>query len=207
MRGAGGQLDDFGEGFVFFAGSGTEQMKLDREAMARGLIGVGLRAANDPQNRPGRIEMRGRGRKKPLLELRHQPLLLLRFLDFREMIQIGVGQQFRRQRTVRAQKEKGQLFQAGFAEGTHQARPPIFAGKIFARERKFLEIILEQKPRALGIRAIRELGEDFRALGDVGLGIGEFAAEVGEGAVSFGEDGVMRVVLRGTGRTRGVSVS
>jgi len=178
MRRARRQFDDFRQGLVLFTRARTEQKKLDAQPAPRRMFVVRLRAAKDPQRRARGIQMHGRRGKEPALQLLDELLLLLRLLDLGEVVEIGVRQKLGRQGAVDAQKQEGELFQARLALFRQQTRPPILAGKVLPGEREFFKIILQQEPRALGVRADRELGEDFRALGDGLAGIGQFAAQI-----------------------------
>jgi hypothetical protein len=207
VGGAGGEFYDFQERLEFFAGAGAEQVKLDAEAMPRGLVVIGLDAADDAEGGARRIEVAQGGREKPMLELLHELPFLLGFLDLGKMVEIGVRKEFGGERAAGTNEEEGELLEAFFVEDGHQLRPPVVAVEIAAGKGEFFEIILEQQPGALGIGAGGELGEDFGALGDGFAGIGEFAAEVGEGAVRFREHPMVRIVLGCDGRTLPVAVS
>jgi hypothetical protein len=93
--------------------------------------------------------MRRRRRREPLFKLLNELAVLLRLLNFSEMVQVGMREQFRGQRTVRPQEEEGELLEPRLALRREKARPPVIAGKILPRERKLFEIILQQKPCAL----------------------------------------------------------
>src|SRR6185436_20322015 len=97
----------------------------------------------------GRIQMDRLRREEPALEFAHEPLFLLGFLDFRKATQVRMRRQLGGWRSMRPKEEKCELLESRAALGGKQTRPPVCRRKIFARKRQFLEIILEQQPRAL----------------------------------------------------------
>ena len=160
----------------------------------------------DPQTRARRVQVRVRWWQQPAFQLLNKFLFLLGLCDFSKAFEIGVRQQFSGQRTIRAQEEQGGLLQPLLAPGPHQARPPVLAGEILAREGEPLEVILQQQPGPLWIGAVGEVLQPFSAFGDSGLGIGEFASQISKSAVGFLEHDVVGIVLGGGNRTRSVSV-
>ena len=138
---------------------------------------------------------------------RDQALFLLGLLGAGEAFRAGVGLQFRRHGTFGAQKQKRQFLQPGPALRGEHFGPPVGGGEIAAREREFLEIILERQPGALRVRAGGEDFQELVALVDGGLGIGQLPAQVGEGAVSLRQHLVVGVVFARAVAGRAISVS
>ena len=200
------QFDDFAQRFVLFAGARTRQGKLDPESMQVELAFERSDLTLDPQTRAWRVQVRVRWWQQPVFQLLNKFLFLLGLCDFSKAFEIGVRQQFSGQRTIRAQEEQGGLLQPRLAPGPHQARPPVLAGKILAREREPLEVILQQQPGPLWIGAVGKVLQPFSAFGDSGLGIGELASQISKSAVGFFEHDVVGIVLGGGNRTRSVSV-
>ena len=90
VRGAGGQFDQVLQRAELLAGARAHQMKLNREAKTRRVIGIGLRLANDAKGGARRIEMDWFGREKPVFEFADELLFQLGFLDLREAVEVGV---------------------------------------------------------------------------------------------------------------------
>ena len=170
-------------------------MELNAETESRGLIFVWLWLTEDAECGAWRIEMRRLRRKQPVLQFAHEFVFVLGGFSAGEAIHVRVSGEFWRERTLGAQEKKGEFFKARVASGSQHARPPFCGGKIFARERKFLEIIFEQQPRALGIGTGGEAAEDFPALADGIFGISKFAAKIGERTVCLRQNLVVRVVF------------
>ena len=107
------------------------------------------------------------------------------FLDLGEAIEIGVGGELGWDRAFGAKEQECEFFEACFALGSQQARPPILIGKIFSGEGEFFEVVLQQKPGTLGVDANGEVAKKFFALGDGGFRVGEFPPQIRECAVSL----------------------
>ena len=190
------QLDDLTQCPRLLARARALQVELNGQAVARRLLLVGLRLANRPQESARRIEVRRLGREEPRLQLPDKLLLLCCLLHLGEAVEVGVGAQLRRQRAPRPQKQESDLLQPPLALRRQQPRPPIRAGKVLARERELLEIVLKHQPRPLRIRARGEAPQQLFPLGDDGLRVGQFTAQICQCAIGFGEHCVLRVVFR-----------
>ena len=121
--------------------------------MQRGMVGSGLRVAQDSQGGARRVQMTGRRRKQPVLQFLKHILFALGLLDLRKAASTGVREQFGRQWAAGAQEEQRQFLQARLALRRNQTRPPVLAIEIFARKGQLFKVILQQQPRALRIRA------------------------------------------------------
>ena len=163
---AGGQLDDLGHGTNLFPGARAEEIDPDLESVERGMIRRGLDGAEETERGARSVEMHRGGREQPVFQFIELLLLLLGLLQFGKARDVGVRDQFRRKRTRGAEEEDGDFFEARFSGGGHQPRPPVLSAKVFSRQCELLEIILQQQPRALGVRAGGEDAQDFLALGD-----------------------------------------
>src|ERR1035441_3327273 len=137
------QLDDVCQRAHLLARARAKQVKLNGQAVSRWLLLIELRPANRAQEGAGGIEVRGLGREEPRFQLPDELLLLRRTLDLGEAVQVGVSAQLRRQRTLRPQKQEGQLFEPPLSLRRQQPRPPVRAWEVLARERKLLEVILQ----------------------------------------------------------------
>ena len=207
VRRARRQLDDLSQLLHLLARARAQQVQLDSHAVARRLFLIGLWPANRPQERARRIEVRGFGREEPRLQLADKLLLLRGVLHLGEPVEVGVSAQLRRQRPLRPQKKERHLLQPPPALRRQQPRPPIRAWKILARERELLEVVLQQQPRPLGIRASGEAPQQLLPLSDDGLRVGQFPAQIGQSPVGLGQHGIMRIVLRRLRRGRPASIS
>ena len=78
--------------------------------------------------------MSWRRRKEPILELLDECLFVLGSFDLSEPFEIGVGYQFRRQRTIYSQKKHRGLFEPVFPLSRHQAWPPFLTGEVFSSQ-------------------------------------------------------------------------
>jgi len=161
----------------------------------------------DAQGRARRIEMQRRRRREPVFQLFHQPLFLLGLLSAGEPVQARVRLEFRRHGTLGAQEKKRQFLQPRLAGDGEHPGPPVGRGKIAARERELLEIILQRQPRPLRVGAGGKEAEDFLPFADGGFGIRQLAAQIGEGAISLRQNLVVSVVFARAVAGRAVSVS
>src|SRR5262245_61204534 len=109
-------------------------MKFDGKLAARRLVRIWLRTADDAQGGPWHIEMDGRRRKNPSFQLLDKLGFMLRLLNLGKAGRVGVRSKLSRERTLGAHEQESHLFQAAFALGGKQARPPIGGGKVLARE-------------------------------------------------------------------------
>ena len=166
VRGARGQFQDFAQRPDLLAGARARQAQFHRQPAARGLLRVGLRMADRPHKGPRRVEVRRGLREKPGLQVADQLLLPRRLLEALEPVAVGVDTQFRGHRPPRAQKQERQLLQALRPLHRQQARPPVGVGEILARQAELFEVILEQEPRPLRIRAAGEDPQQFLPFGD-----------------------------------------
>jgi len=66
-------------------------------------------------------------------------LFALGLLDFGKSSGIRVGKQLRRERTLSAEEEDGQLLQPRLALGSDQARPPFVRRKVLSRKGKLFK--------------------------------------------------------------------
>ncbi len=205
VRGADDEVNEFAQRARLLAGARTRQQELHGQPVMRRFI-IRLRLADDAERGARRVEQGQGGRRKPVLQFLHELLFLLDFLGPGKAVEAGVRLQFRRDGAFGAEEKKRELFQARLAGRVQQARPPVRVGEILAREQQLLEIILQQQPRALRIRAGREAAQHLLALVDGGLGIGKFAAQVRERAVGLRQHLVVGVVFR-RARARAVSAS
>ena len=120
--------------------------------------------------------MCGLRREEPVFQFHDEQLLLLGFLHGGKTHGIRLRLKLGRQRTLCTKEKERDFFKAIFPARVDQARPPVVAGKIFAREGKFFEIILEQEPRTLLVRAGGEAAQKLLSLGDGILGIGQLTS-------------------------------
>ena len=195
VRGADDEVNHVVQRARFFAGARARQEKLHREPVARRLLLVRLQAADDAERGARRVEQRQRGRREPVFQLLDQLAFLLGLLGPGKTVEARMRLEFRRHGTFGAQKKKCQLLQPRLALRRQQPRPPVRVGKIPARERELLKIILQRQPRALRIGTGRENPQNILALVDGGLGIGQLAAQIGKRAVSFRQHLVVRVIF------------
>ena len=77
---------------------------------------------------------------------------------------------------MKTKEQESEFFKAGAVVRGQQAGPPVRGGKIFAREGKFFEIIFQQQPRTLRVRAGGEAAQKLLSLGDGIFGIGQLAS-------------------------------
>ena len=207
MGGADDEVNHFAERARLLAGARARQKELHGQAITRRLLLVRLQAADDAQDGARRVEQRHGGRRQPVFQFLHELLFLFGLLGLGKTVEAGVRLQFGRHGALGPQKQKGEFFQARLALGIQQTRPPVRVGKILARKREFFEIILQQQPRTLRIRAGGEAAQDVLALVDGRLRIRKFAAQIGERAVGLRQHFVMRVVFCRARRPRAVPVS
>ncbi len=178
VRGAGVEVNQVSQRFLLLTSARTKQVEFDGELVQRRVLHQRLRLADDPQAGARGVEMDGGGREEPVLQLLHQLALLLRLLDLGEARVIGELLQLLRQRASGAEEQDGQFLEPGTALGVHHARPPFVRAKVLAREVQLLEVILEQQPGALRVRAGGEEVEQVAALRHFLLGIGQFPTQV-----------------------------
>ena len=113
--------------------------------------------AREPRDGRGVLELllpRVAGAEELLPVAAHARLLL----HLGEAREVRVGHQLVWHRTTGLHEDQSQFLQARVAVQLRQAAPPVICTKILARQGKFAEVVLQQQPRALGIRA---LGKQF----------------------------------------------
>lgn len=197
VRGAGAEVEEFGDGALFFTGAGAIDVEFHLEVMEGTAFGTWFRGANDAEGSARSVEVKLLRGEQPFLELSDEFFLLLGGFDFGEALEVGVRHQLAGERTVVFEEKKGGLFQARFASDRKHARPPGGAREIFAGEGELLEVIFEEEEGALRIGAVGEDVQEIGTFGDGGLGVRELAAQIGEGAVSFIQNIMMCIILRG----------
>ena len=197
VGGARGQLDDLAHAPALLAGPRAEQRQFDSESAQTGLIVHRVQVALYAQSGAGRVKVHRRRGQEPAFQLFDQSLFLLGLLDLGESFEVGVGVQLDRKRTLGAHEQQSGLLQPRRALGGHQPRPPVFAREVLSRERQALEIVFQEKPRALGVGAVGKGLQEFGAFGHRDFGVGQLAPQVGESAVSFIQHDVVGIVLWG----------
>ena len=175
VRGAGAEVEQFGNAALFFAGARAIDVEFEFEMEERAgftirfALGDGFGSADDAHGGAGGVEVELLGREKPFLELRDEFFLLLGGFDFGETFEVGVGHQLAGERAIVFEEEEGGFLESGFAGDGEHAGPPGGAREIFAGEREFLEIVFEEEEGALGIAAVGEDVQEVGALGDGGF--------------------------------------
>ena len=184
---------------LFLAGAGTEQEEMNGQTPLIGVLVFPLRLTNDPQGRTRRVQMRVVGREEPVLQLLNEAGLLLSLFDGRKLFEVGVLEQFGRQRPIVSQEQHGHFLQTGFARRRLHPRPPFRLTEVLAAQGELLEIVIQQQEGPLRIHAGGKELQHALPLGDLLLGVSQFATQVRERAVGRVEHLVVRVVF-GTGR-------
>ena len=162
VRRAGGQIDNFGDGLEFLAGTGAQDVEFDRKRVEGGVFLNRLGLADYPQAGAGRVQVQRAGWEEPVFELFGQFLLFFFVLDFTKPRHIGMRLEFSWHRALCAQEKDGRFLKSFFSARSHQTRPPVWRHKILPSEREFFEVILQQEPGALRIGAI---GKNIQYLG------------------------------------------
>ena len=117
MGSPGHQVEQLCQGLKLFSRARARQVKLDAKPEPPWLVFLRHCLANHSQSGARRIQMRGRGRGQPVLQVFNELPFLCRLLDLRKTGEIGIGRQFRRQGALGPQEKKSQFLQPGLALG------------------------------------------------------------------------------------------